>query len=189
MRAIGEQLGKFVDIYLKESVTVIRNEKTGHEKKNEASSSTIRSKTFDAFLSMATEKEVEELLTYHARVKKSIDMFFGSPSEKKRTKEEEKDVNQQEQQGIRSAQLKHMRQPQSQSIIRGECSTNTPRGIIVKLPQPTLKQYPSRSSMQPPSFQTQSSSNKKYSTQDRLAISSETSSLRRPIAYPPQTAM
>ena len=43
---------------------------------------------------MASEKEVEELLTYHARVKKSIDMFFGSPSEKKITKDEEKDVDQ-----------------------------------------------------------------------------------------------
>ena len=60
----------------------------------QASSFTIRSKTFDAFLSMASEKEVEELLTYHARVKKSIDMFFGSPSEKKITKDEEKDVDQ-----------------------------------------------------------------------------------------------
>ena len=37
---------------------------------------------------MATEKEVEELLTYHARVKKSIDMFFGSPAEKRKAKEE-----------------------------------------------------------------------------------------------------
>ena len=43
---------------------------------------------------MATEKEVEELLTYHARVKKSIDMFFGTPTEKKRTKDENKESEQ-----------------------------------------------------------------------------------------------
>ena len=58
------------------------------ERGQASTTAVVRSKTFDAFLSMATEKEVEELLTYHARVKKSIDMFFGSPAEKRKAKEE-----------------------------------------------------------------------------------------------------